>query len=292
MKFNKNLLRTFSLIAFLSGLIFTACKKEDSSVMSASSQQLSLYLTDDPSMYDSVFIDIKAVEVKVDTFENHKRDDHYGDNDNDRDDDNRNRDEYGNWDTLLINPGLYNVSRLKNGIDTLMGTVTIKGTIRKIRITLGTNSSLRIAGVSYPLNLFPGINQYLYVKINERHHQEAVFGQSSLWIDFDISRSILSRAGQYYLRPVLRPFCDKNFATIKGNVIPSDAAPLVTVYNNTDTANAIPHPNGDFKIRGLKEGVYNVLYKGSNGYRDTTLYNIQLQKNEEKILPKAVLTKY
>jgi hypothetical protein len=172
-----------------------------------------------------------------------------------------------------------------------MGTVTINGTIRKIRITLGSNNSLRMAGVSYPLNLLPGINDYLYVKVNGNHHQEAVFGQSSLWIDFDISRSIISRGGQYYLKPVLRPFCDKNFARVKGNVLPFVAAPLVTVYNNTDTANAIPHPNGDFKIRGLKEGVYNVLYKGSNGYRDTTLFNIQIQKDGEKILPNVVLTK-
>ncbi|NDE09498.1 MAG: DUF4382 domain-containing protein [Chitinophagia bacterium] len=291
MKFNKNFLQTFSIIAFLSGLIFTACKKEDSLVMPASSQRLSLYLTDDPSMFDSVFIDIKAVEVKVDTFENHKRDDHFGDNDNDRDDDHKSRDEFGKWDTLQIHPGVYNVSKLRNGIDTLMGTVTINGTIRKIRITLGSNNSLRMAGVSYPLNLLPGINDYLYVKVNGNHHQEAVFGQSSLWIDFDISRSIISRGGQYYLKPVLRPFCDKNFARVKGNVLPFVAAPLVTVYNNTDTANAIPHPNGDFKIRGLKEGVYNVLYKGSNGYRDTTLFNIQIQKDGEKILPNVVLTK-
>ncbi len=291
MKFNKKLLRTFSLIALLSGLIITACKKEDSLVMPASSQRLSLYLTDDPSIYDSVFIDIKTVEVKVDSFENHKRDDHFGDNDNDRDDDHKGRDEFGHWDTLQINSGVYNVSKLKNGIDTLIGTVTIKGTIRKIRITLGSNNSLRLAGISYPLNLLPGINDYLYVKINSMHHQEAVFGQSSLWIDFDISRSIVSRNGQYYLKPVLRPFCDKNFARIKGNVLPADAAPLVTVYNATDTANAIPHPNGDFKIRGLRDGVYTLLYKGSNGYRDTTLFNIQIQKNEEKNLPKIVLTK-
>ena len=61
--------------------------------------------------------------------------------------------------------------------------------------------------------------------------------------------------------------------------------------NATDTANAIPHLNGDFKIRGLKDGVYTILYKGSNGYRDTTLYNIQLQQGGEKILPNVVLTK-
>ena len=148
-----------------------------------------------------------------------------------------------------------------------------------------------MAGVVYPLNLLPGINNYLYVKINGLHHHEAVFGQTSLWIDFDISRSIISRAGQYYLRPVLRPFCDNNFARVKGNVLPAEAAPLVVVYNATDTANAIPHPNGDFKIRGLKEGTYSVLFKGSNGYRDTTLLNVELLKGVEKNIPPVILTK-
>ena len=291
MKFNKKLLRTLSLVSFLFAVLITACKKEDSSAMPAASQRLSLYLTDDPSPYDSVYIDIKYVEVKLDTSDHHKRDDHFGDNDNDRDDDHKGRDEFGQWDTLQITPGMYNVSKLKNGIDTLLGTVTINGTIRKIRITLGTNNSLRMAGVVYPLNLLPGTNNYLYVKINGLHHHEAVFGQTSLWIDFDISRSIISRAGQYYLRPVLRPFCDNNFARVKGNVLPAEAAPLVMVYNATDTANAIPHPNGDFKIRGLKEGTYNVLFKGSNGYRDTTLLNVELLKGVEKNIPPVIVTK-
>ena len=291
MKFNKKLLRTFSLILFLFAVLITACKKDDSAAMPAANQRLSLYLTDDPSPYDSVLIDIKYVEVKVDTSDHHKRDDHFGDNDNDRDDDHRGRDEFGKWDTIKIIPGIYNVSKLKNGIDTLLGTVTINGTIRKIRITLGTDNSLRMEGVAYPLNLLPGTNNYLYVKIKGLHHHEAVFGQTSLWIDFDISRSIISRAGQYYLRPVLRPFCDNNFARVKGNVLPAEAAPLVVVYNATDTANAIPHPNGDFKIRGLKEGTYSVLFKGSNGYRDTTLLNVELLKGVEKNIPPVILTK-
>jgi Domain of unknown function (DUF4382) len=291
MKFNKKLLRSLGLVSFFFAVFITACKKDDSSAMPAASQRLSLYLTDDPSPYDSVLIDIKYVEVKLDTSDHHKRDDHFGDNDNDRDDDHKGRDEFGQWDTLQITPGMYNVSKLKNGIDTLLGTVTINGTIRKIRITLGTNNSLRMAGVVYPLNLLPGTNNYLYVKINGLHHHEAVFGQTSLWIDFDISRSIISRAGQYYLRPVLRPFCDNNFARVKGNVLPAEAAPLVMVYNATDTANAIPHPNGDFKIRGLKEGTYSILFKGSNGYRDTTLLNVELLKGVEKNIPPVILTK-
>ena len=89
MKFNKKLLRTFSLILFLFAVLITACKKDDSAAMPAANQRLSLYLTDDPSPYDSVLIDIKYVEVKVDTSDHHKRDDHFGDNDNDRDDDHK-----------------------------------------------------------------------------------------------------------------------------------------------------------------------------------------------------------
>jgi Domain of unknown function (DUF4382) len=287
MKSTKKIFISFSLLVLLSALFITACQKDTSASLQGT-QKLSVYLTDDPSLYDSVFIDIKYVEVKTDTSTGHKHDDHFGDNDNDRDDDRKGHDEFGQWDTLNIVAGVYNVSKLKNGIDTLLGTATINGTIRKIRITLGTANSLVFGGVSYPLNLLPGINSYLYVKINDRHHQ-ATTDQTALWVDFDISRSIVSIGGLYYLKPVLRPFCDNNFARLKGNVLPAAATPLVTVYNATDTANAIPHLDGNFKIRGLKEGTYSILYKGYNGYKDTTITGIQLQNGVEKVLPPVTL---
>ena len=63
------------------------------------------------------------------------------------------------------------------------------------------------------------------------------------------------------------------------------ATPLVTVYNSTDTANGIPHEDGDFKIIGLKEGTYSIIFKGCNGYRDTALLNVQLKNGEEKTSP-------
>ena len=291
MKFNKKLIGTFAALVILSTLILTACKKGSNSSSLSGTQQLSVFLTDNPSPYDSVFIDIKYVEVKLDTSASHMHDDHFGDEDNNRNNDHKHMDQYGIWDTLNIVPGTYDVSKLRNGLDTLLGTGNIKGTIRKIRITLGSNNSLKVADVSYPLSLFPGFNNYLYVKINDRHHHEDGAGQTSLWIDFDISRSIVFANGQYYLRPVLRPFCDNNFARISGQVLPADANPLVTVYNATDTANAIPRADGDFKIRGLNPGTYNVLFKGSNGYRDTTIMNVDLQIGIEKHIPTITLTK-
>jgi hypothetical protein len=260
------------------------------STSSTGTQKLSLYLTDDPAVYDSVFIDVKYVEVKLDTSDAHKNDDHFGDNDNDRDNDHHDKDAFGKWDTLTTTAGIYNVSKLRNGIDTLIGSANINGTIRKIRITLGNNNSLTLGGVSYPLNLLPGVDNYLYVKINNNHHHDAP-GQTALWIDFDISRSVVYANGLYYLKPVLRPFCDNNFARISGKVLPAAATPLVTVYNSTDTANGVPREDGDFKIRGLKEGTYSILFKGSNGYRDTTLLNVQLKNGEEKIIPTITLIK-
>ncbi len=287
----RKIVLSFSMLVLLSAMLITACKKETSasSNPAAGTQKLSVYLTDDPSSYDSVFIDIKYVEAKIDTSTMHKDDDHFGDDDNDSDDDHHGRDEFGKWDTLQIIPGLYNVSKFRNGIDTLLGTANINGTIRKIRLTLGSNNYFRMGGVSYPLNFFPGTNNYLYVKINKRHHEEDVSGQTALWIDFDISRSIVFANGQYYLKPVLRPFSDKNFAKVKGKVFPAAANPLVTVYNSSDTANAIPGNDGEYKVRGLKEGTYNIVFKGFNGYRDTTILNIQLNKGDEKTIPTVTL---
>jgi len=291
MKLNKKLFYTFSIAVFVSAVIFTSCKKDTSPPAPANTQNLSVYLTDDPSIFDSVLIDIKYVEVKLDESDEHKDDDHFGDNDSDDSNDHLDHDAFGKWDTLNITPGIVNVSKLRNGIETLLGAKIIKGTIRKIRITLGVNNSLFIGGVSYPLNLLPGLNNYLYVKIHKEHHHESMSGQTALWIDFDISRSIVYANGKYFLKPVLRPFCDNNFARVSGKVLPVSAIPLVMVYNSKDTANGIPREDGDFKIRGLNEGTYTIVFKGSNGFRDTTLQNVQLKKGEEKVLPTITLNK-
>ena len=81
MKSNNILFQTLAITAILSGLIFTACKKDSKAdtTTTTGTQKLSVYLTDDPAIYDSVLIDIKYVEVKLDTNEGHKNDDHFGD---------------------------------------------------------------------------------------------------------------------------------------------------------------------------------------------------------------------
>jgi len=290
MKLKRNLFFAFAIVSVSCALLITACQKENSDSNSTAAKKLSVYLTDDPCNFDSVFIDIRYVEVKIDTSTAHMNDDHYGDDDDNGDDDHEHSDRYGKWDTLSIRPGVYDVMKFRNGIDTLLGTANLpSGKIRKIRLTLGTNNSVVVNGVSHPLNLLPGTNNYAYVKLKDEDHDDVSPTQSSLWLDFDVCRSIISENGQYYLKPVLKPFGKNHYGSIEGKVMPAAAKAFVQAYNTTDSASAIPGSDGEYKIRGLHNGTYSVTFKGSNGYKDTTVTNLTVHEGQETHVPTITL---
>ena len=273
-------------------LFFFSCKKNQDTGTNPQNKNLTIFLTDDPSLYDSVLIDIRYVEVKVDTMKEHEDDDHFGDADKDDDDDHLHHDNFGKWDTLSITPGVYNIAALRNGVNVILGTGNITGNVRKIRITLGTNNSVYKGGVKYPLNLYPGTNKYLYVKIHdEDEDDENNTANTSIWIDFDLSRSVIEQNGQFYLKPVLKPFSKKHFGSIQGKVFPQDAHAVVNASNSQDTGNAIPERDGEYQIQGLREGTYAVTFHSFNGYRDTTVSNVVVQRGSKVVLPNITLRK-
>ena len=281
------------LIVFLCLLVsVTGCKKSSVNTTSKTSK-ISVYLTDDPSQYDSVLVDIRFVEVKVDAGDAHQDDDHFGDNDTDGDDDHLSHDQFGKWDTLAIQPGVYNLMTLRNGVNVLLGTGTITGKIRKIRITLGSNNSVYIAGVQYPLNLYPGTNNYLYAKIHDEDEDDEGnqngTNNTSIWLNFDVSSSVIEQNGLFYLRPVLKPFSKKHFGSLEGKVFPSAAHALVSAYNSQDSGHAIPGDEGKYEIEGLHDGTYSVKFQGFNGYRDTTINNVVIHAGTKAELPDITL---
>lgn len=269
--------KTLWVVATLFFIAFVACKKGESV---NNSETLQVYLTDGPADYDAVNIDITAVEAKVDSCVAHRGDDHHGDQDGDQDDHQRRHDDFGDWVSLSATPGIYDVLKLRNGIDTLLASGTVNGTIRKIRITLGANNTVVKNGVTYPLVISNETANYLYVHLRDEHRHHDSASRVGVWVDFDISRSIVEINGVFYLKPSLRPFCDQNFAGLEGRVLPAAADAIVKVYNSTDTAIAIPNPDGRFRVRGLPEGTYNVLFDGNNGYSDQTISNVVLQKGK------------
>jgi hypothetical protein len=235
------------------------------------------YLTDGPGVFDDVFLDIRSVEVLVDTSANTRV--HDSCNWDAMGDPNRRPDSSFVWENLGVKAGVYDIMQLRNGADTLLASASIKlGAIRLIRIELGTNNSLVKDSVSYPLNLVPGLPPYILVKLTGNEWERTASNASRLWLDFDVQRSIIQvRNNAFYLSPVIHVFVVSKTGTVTGTILPRDAWPeVVSLYNSTDTAYAITNRDGMFLIRGLKDGVYSALYNASNGYKDTTVSNIKI----------------
>jgi hypothetical protein len=276
----------FALITTM--LVFNACQKDTSPGPNLEGkQQVQVYLNDDPSYnFTKVLVDIQYVEVKIDSSNGH----HHGD-DHDGDDDHHGHDGFGQWDTLGISPGVYDLLQLRNGVDTLLASGLVgQGRITKIRFTLGTNNSVWTDSVhSEPLSICDN-RPYVYVKLLTNGIDTLPNGQSIIRIDFNVQKSIRRRNGHYCLQPELRSYCNSRTGGIEGKIIPRNIITLIKVYNATDIAYAIPFPwNGEFKIRGLNEGVYSVLYDPISPYRDTLISNVQVSRGRETELPDVTL---
>ena len=83
----------------------------------------------------------------------------------------------------------------------------------------------------------------------------------------------------------------QHFGKIEGKVFPHAALPFVKAFNATDSASAIPENDGEYKIRGLRDGIYSIKFTGSNGYRDTTISNIRVQRGSETHVTNITLSR-
>jgi hypothetical protein len=301
MKLKGNFLLALFYFSLITACIITACNKENSNSSGTTPpgmQKVTVSLNDDPiPNLTSVIIDLRYVEVKVDTGREHHGDDFY-DNDHEGDDHHHEGDEdhhgdhFGKWDTLSITPGLYDLLKLRNGIDTLIANgFSHIGKITKIRITLGSNNSVSTDSThSFPLPICDG-SPYVYANIRSNSIDSLPGGQFAIHIDFNVGKSIAYEDGQYCLRPRIKTYCGKNSGSIEGMVLPWDAHAAVIVYNSSDTSYAIPEREGEFKVRGLSAGSYSVLFKSLSllPFKDTTILNIQVQNGMETKLPTITL---
>ena len=253
----KNLFIAFASLLIVFAMSFSSCSKNGVNNGNA----IQVYLTDGPGDFEAVNLDIQKVEVKLDNDDKHSKDDRFGDNDDDKDDHTKKKDDFGEWVDLAYTPTVVDVLKLRNGVEKMLADGNVTGTVRKIRITLGTNNTVVKGGVTSTLNLINETNNFLYIKLNDEHREKGASNGLKVWVDFDIANSISELNGKFYLRPVLRPFCNANFAEAEGRVLPEGIKPTVTFSNGLGfNSIAIPAPNGEFKIRGLKEGTYSVTY--------------------------------
>ncbi|MBS1920799.1 MAG: DUF4382 domain-containing protein [Bacteroidetes bacterium] len=269
-----------AFLLFSSLAIFYACQKDSSiggdSGIPPGKMKLSVRLTDGPSDFQKVFIDIQSIAVKVDTCERNGYPDHDHPGCDDHHDQMDGHCEY--WDTLDIRPGIYDLMTLRNGLDTLIASgFLINGKIERIKFTLGDRDSVMVDSVMHPLNLIFHYHS-VFVNIRREHLDSLSSNNFQLYLDFNLSRSIFYFYGKYWLSPVLIPFSSYSFGSIEGKIKPDHSYGFVKAFNATDTSYAWPWNEGYFKIRGLRPGTYSMLISGRNGYKDSTLNNITVDR--------------
>lgn len=160
-----------ALLLITSIAVFTACSKNKETT------KLDIQLTDNPYNAQEVNVDIKEVRVNF-------------------------SDDSSGWVTLNTFAGVYNLLGLQNGLDTLIASATVTtGTVKEIRFILGSNNSIKINDVVFPLTIPSGSESGLKIKVNKK----LAVGFDSLLIDFDAALSILQvGTGDFKLKPVLK----------------------------------------------------------------------------------------
>lgn len=164
-------MKRWMLLAVLPVIGFTACKKE------AEKGHMQVRMTDAPALYDHVYVDITGMEVHV----------------------------AGAWTSLSINPGLYDLLVLQNGVDTVLAPPQVipAGHITQMRLILGSNNYVvDTAGISIPLKVPSGENTGLKINIDETVPTGVVY---DVLLDFDAEKSIVEQGnGNLLLKPVIK----------------------------------------------------------------------------------------
>ena len=279
--YNMNKLATIIALAFfiLSGM---ACKKRDLIAGKTGSSAVSIYLTDDPSpVFDNLFIDIQKVEVKA---EDDSEAENEHEHEAEQDENDRNGSTDGGWITLNIQPGIYDLLKFRNGVDTILGTGNFSSirNLKKIRITLGQNNHGVLNSVSVPL-VVKDNNNILVINLEESL-STSDDGRFQLSVDIDASRSVRQNGNEFELIPQVKSFNRAKAGSIEGRVLPADAHAVVYAINGTDTTSAMPEREGEFKIVGLKDGNYKLLFHPTaNNYIDASVQVIVAGKEDTHV---------
>jgi hypothetical protein len=265
MKMKKKIILALTIIA--SGIFIVSCKKQDTGTGNI---VLNIILTDGPSIiFDSVFIDIQKADIKIEKTDGTE-----------------------SVQPLSIQPGIYNIMRYRNGIEILLGSVTLPAgsKIEKLILTLGTKNSAMKNNVSYPLALHNNVNTFT-VNINDDVDNDGDDNHKKSWLDFDAANSIIEISpGHFELNPSLHNFSRHGSGEVEGKVLPAAGQPvIVTAISGTDTLSTRTEAEGEFKIRGIHSSSVKLIIHPSNNYKDSIINNIPLTQGMDTKISTIVL---
>ena len=229
-------------------LVMLACAEDEKTA------RLQVWLTDAPGDYQEVSIDIQGVEIHTSANETEK-----------------------GWQSLNVNQGVYDLLKLTNGLDTLLGELVLPaGKISQIRLKLGNNNSVKVNGNEFDLDTPSGQQSGLKLQVHETLAEGITY---KILLDFDVARSIVETgSGQYKLKPVIRTITEAQDGAIKGMVDPKESTPAIYAVSNLDTlGTTYADSTGNFLIRGLPAGTYDVIFSPNSNFSLTEKEDVTVQ---------------
>lgn len=251
----------FSWIAVLfTALIGLRCDDQDGAGMA----RLEVRLTDDPGNYEAVWIDIQDVQVKSS-------------------DDNSDN----GWISLDINEGKYDLLKLTNGLDTLLGTAELPaGRLSQIRLVLGEDNTVEVDGETFDLNTPSAQQSGLKIQINADLDANESY---TVLLDFDAARSVVKTGnGKYNLKPVIRANVevtenddDEDETGIMGKIDPASSKSVIyAIVGEDSTSTQADAVTGNFLIGDLVHGTYKVSIVPSEEFEPKELTNVEVSEGE------------
>lgn len=240
-------MKRYLLLSLLAGtLFFGACKDETENTPES---HLSVRMTDLPGNYDEVNIDLKGVEVTG---------------------------AGGSSVTLNVNPGIYNLLDFANGLDTLIASGDVPaGEVSQIRLILGGNNTVMVDSVVYPLATPSAQQSGLKLQIHETFAAGVSY---ALLLDFDANQSVVDHGNNSYsLKPVIRVITTAASGSIAGNVTPVAAGYAAVATNVADTTkvfSSVTDATGNFLIKGVSAGTYNLVITPPAPLVADTVFNV------------------
>ena len=248
-------LKILALIITVS-MIWMACKKDN-----AGTTPVKVRMTDAPGNFQQVNVDITGVEFTVNG---------------------------GATINLNVVPGVYNLLNYVNGLDVLIASADVpSGKLSQVRLILGTNNSVKVDNVVYPLSTPSAMQSGLKLNVNSTLTPGVEY---SLLLDFDAKQSIvLTGNGEYQLKPVIRTIDVAVSGSISGSIATTIALPAsITATDGTNTYSTSTAANGGFLLRGVAAGTYTVTVTPTiplaSGFTVKTYTNVAVTVGNSKAL--------
>lgn len=268
----KKLASIFLLLIF-GVVIYYGCAQKNNPVAPSSTATnsgiLKVMMIDSPGNYSEVNIVVDSVQAHISS-----------------------SDSTSGWYTLNNTPSTYDLLKLVNGANAVIGEDTLPaGKYSQIRLYIGSGSNVVVDGKTTALTTPSG--QQSGVKLNVDATIEPGITYL-LTLDFDASRSIVQagKSGKYLLKPVIRVTTAATTGIISGLVSPDSVSAEVWAIAGTDSIATSTDTSGGFKILYLSPNTYSVYIAPKDTvYKDTTITNVSVTASNTTNIGTIILTK-